>query len=123
MLPTDLMTGKNCNINYKSCEYEGLSETILDSTETITKVIKQLEKMRRTDKTNKNCTSSRTFAIMELRHYRVEGDKAYENTFRIVDFAGAERHEVSGFDGGPTMKTTGHTDISIATFVNNYSLL
>ena len=60
---------------------------------------------------------------MEMKLYKLNGDVSQENTFRFIDMAGAEKHHISGDDGGPKMMAGGRMDINAATMINNISLV
>ena len=96
MKPTDLITGKNIYFDEKTFTYIGLKQVILNSISDLMEFVKKVEKLRYTDSTKMNSTSSRSFAIIEFRVYIKEGDNLKLNWFRFVDMPGSERAGKAG---------------------------
>ena len=68
------------------------------------KIIKLVEKIRFTDSTNMNSTSSRSNAIIEMKLMTKRGDNFHLAVLRFIDLAGSERVNKAGLDSGPTWK-------------------
>ena len=70
---------------------KGGEEIKILSTKDIITVCKLIENGRSVRSTSKNCASSRSHAIIEMRLYRKFGDKLRTTQFNFIDLAGSER--------------------------------
>ena len=115
----DLLSGKEIKVDVTNYNYIGLTEVIIESVDKLVDIIKKVEKLRYTDRTNMNSTSSRTNVIIDYKTYRKVGEKLQITSFKFVDMAGSERIEKSGLDSGPTWK---NGQLSLAAVINNVCL-
>ena len=116
-VPTDLLNGSVIRID-NNHNYIGLTEVEINSEADLLDTFQKIEKLRYSDKTGMNATSSRTNAIMDFKCYKKYDDKVHINSFKFVDMAGAERIEKSGVSGA----TTKDGSLSLAGVVNNICL-